>query len=306
MGEAAMQMDRRQFLGAAALGTAGVLVAKRPAFGAPAPAQSDPTALVPVGKRLKFPRLGMGTGVRGIMRSSEQIRMGVEKFEEVIRTAYDEGVRFFDMADIYGSHAIVGRVLKDKPRDSYMLGSKVWFLPGGLPESEREDADVAVKRFLKEFGADYLDLVEIHCMTDARWPEKMRKQMDLLEGLREKGLIRAHGVSVHSLPALEAAAEEPWVDVVHARINHEGVNMDAKPDKVAPVLKKIHDAGKGVIGMKLIGQGRWRNDPTQREASLRYVLGLGSVDMLVVGFQKPEEIEDVKKMTKAALETTGK
>ncbi len=63
------------------------------------------------------------------MRTSEQIRIGIEKFEKVIRKAYDEGIRFFDMADIYGSHPIVGRVLKDKPRDSYALGSKVWLLP---------------------------------------------------------------------------------------------------------------------------------------------------------------------------------
>ncbi len=218
-----MKIDRRHFLGTAALGTAGLLVSRGPVHAQTTTAAADPTALVPLGKRLKFPRMGMGTGVRGIMRTSEQIRMGVDKFEEVIRKAYDEGIRYFDMADIYGSHPIVGRVLKDKPRDSYVLGSKVWFLPGGLPESEREDADVAVKRFLKEYGTDYLDLVEIHCMTDPKWPEQMRKQMDLLEGLREKGLIRAHGVSVHSLGALEAAADEPWVDVVHARINHEGV-----------------------------------------------------------------------------------
>ncbi len=95
------------------------------------------------------------------------------------------------MADTYGSHAIVGRVLKDKPRDGYTLISKVWLLPFGLPDKELEDADVAVKRFLKEYGTDYLDLVQLHCMTDGDWPQKMRKQMDLLEGLREKGLIRA-------------------------------------------------------------------------------------------------------------------
>ena len=154
----------------------------------------------------------MGTGVNSIMRTSQQIRnLGIEKFEQIIRLAYDEGIRYFDMADTYGSHGIVGRALKGKPRDSYTLVSKVWFLRLGLPEKKRDDADVAVKRFLKEYGTDYLDLVQIHCMTDADWPEKMRKQMDLLEEVREKGLIRSHGVSIHSLPALEAAAGEPWV-----------------------------------------------------------------------------------------------
>jgi aryl-alcohol dehydrogenase-like predicted oxidoreductase len=297
-----MKIHRRQFLETAALGTAGLLTVREPLYAQPASVAVDPTALVPLGKRLKVSRIGMGTGVQGMMRTSRQIKMGVDKFEQVIGKAYDEGIRYFDMADLYGSHAIVGRALKDKPRDAYTLISKVWLLRGGLPETEREDADVAVKRFLKEYGTDYLDLVQIHCMTKADWPETMRKQMDLLEGLREKGLIRAHGVTCHSIAALEAAAKEPWVDVVHARINPDGAYMDGPAEKVAPVLKKIHDAGKGVIGMKIIGQGRWRNDPAKREASIRYVTGLGTVDVMVVGFERPEEIDNVKELTKQALE----
>jgi hypothetical protein len=113
-------------------------------------------------------------------------------------------------------------------------------------------------------------------------------------------------VSVHTIPALEAAAEEPWVDVVHARINPDGFYMDGKPGKVVPILKKIHDAGKGVIGMKIIGQGRYANDPAKREASFKFVLGLGSVDVLVIGFERPEQIDEAKKLTKLALETTYK
>jgi aryl-alcohol dehydrogenase-like predicted oxidoreductase len=297
-----MKIHRRRFLKTTALGTAGLLVAKGPLLAEPQKATIDPTALVPLGKRLKVSRIGMGTGVQAMGRSSKQIRNGVDKFEKLIAKAYDAGIRLFDMADMYGSHAIVGRALKNKPRDSYALVSKVWLLPFGLPEDTPEDADAAVKRFLKEIGTDYLDLVQIHCMTDSDWPKTMRKQMDLLEKMREKGLIRAHGVSIHSLEALQAAAGEPWVDVVHARINPEGASMDDEPEQVAPVLKKIHDSGKGVIGMKIIGEGIWRNDPDKRAASFRYVLGLGTVDVLVVGFEKPEEIDNTKELTKSALE----
>ena len=301
-----MKIPRRQFLQTATLGAAALLAAPESSPAQAPPTPADPTAPVALGKRLKVSRIGMGTGVHGAMRSSRQIRMGVDKFEQVIAAAYDKGIRYFDMADTYGSHPIVGRVLKDKPRDAFTLVSKIWFLPGALPEDTRDDADVTVKRFLKEVGTDYLDLVQIHCMTAADWPQQMRKQMDLLEGLREKGLIRAHGVTCHSIPALEAAAGEPWVDVVHARINPEGAYMDDTPEKVVPVLKKIHDAGKGVIGMKIIGQGRWRNDPAKREASIRYALGLGTVDVMVIGFERPEEIDNVKELTKSALESQTK
>jgi aryl-alcohol dehydrogenase-like predicted oxidoreductase len=116
--------------------------------------------------------------------------------------------------------------------------------------------------------------------------------MNILANFKRKGAIRAHGVSVHSLPALETAAKEPWVDSVHARINPYGMSMDGPADRVSPVLKKIHDAGKGVVGMKIIGEGRLRNDDEKRDESVRYALGLGCVDILNVGFEKLEEVDD--------------
>jgi hypothetical protein len=70
------------------------------------------------------------------------------------------------------------------------------------------------------------------------------------------------------------------------------MSMDGPADKVSPVLKKIHDAGKGVVGMKIIGEGRLRNDDEKRDESVRYALGLGCVDILNVGFEKLEEVDD--------------
>jgi hypothetical protein len=82
------------------------------------------------------------------------------------------------------------------------------------------------------------------------------------------------------------------VDSVHTRINPYGMSMDGPPDQVVPVLKKLHAAGKGVVGMKLIGEGRLRNDDARRDESVKFVLGLGCVDVLNVGFETAEEIDD--------------
>jgi aryl-alcohol dehydrogenase-like predicted oxidoreductase len=126
--------------------------------------------------------------------------------------------------------------------------------------------------------------------------------MDILETLKSKKIIRAHGVSIHSLEAMEAAAASSWVDVVHVRVNPYGESMDHKdPAQVIPVIEKLHKAGKGVIGMKLIGNGKFRNDSEKIDASLKYVLGLGTVDMIIVGFELPEQIDNyvgrVKKLS---------
>jgi predicted aldo/keto reductase-like oxidoreductase len=173
-----------------------------------------------------------------------------------------------------------------------VINTKIWWRKGGLPEEERPDADVVVERFLKELQTDYLDVVLLHCVDKANWPEVLDKQMGILWDLKRKGVIRAHGVSCHSLEALKAAGDEDWVDSVNARINAYGVKMDAGPEEVTPVLAKMHKAGKSVIGMKLIGEGTFRESDEKRDKSVSYVLGLGSVDAMVVGFEKAEEIDD--------------
>lgn len=293
-----MKMQRREFLKTAAA-TASVVGLGARAWAAPADA--DPTALVPLGKDLKVSRLGFGTGMRGWNQESNQTRMGLEKFTDLTLYAYDQGVRFYDMADIYGTHSFFAKALAGKPRESYALSSKIWWRPGGIPSEDRPDADVVVERFLKECRTDYLDLIQLHCCTEGDWPVKLAKQMDILEGLKEKGIVKAHGVSVHSLEALRAAAETPWVDVVHARINPYGVKMDGPPEEVVPVLKKIHAAGKGVVGMKIIGEGEFANDAEKRRESARFAIELGCVDVLIVGFEEKSHIDELKQNVAEAL-----
>lgn len=297
-------MKRRTFIGGALMGATTLLA------GSPAPAapdspevkKADPFEKVPLGKSgLTVSRIGMGTGMRGWQRRSNQTRLGDEKFHALSRYAFDQGINYFDMADLYGTHQDALKALKGVERSRFNLTTKIWWREGGLPEQERLDADIVVERFLKEIGTDYIDLVHLHCVIDADWPQKLARQMDLLDKMKQQGKIRAHGVSVHGLPALEVAAEHPWVDVVNTRINPFGVKMDAPPDQVVPVLKKMHANGKGVIGMKIIGEGEFRNDPEKRDQSIRFVMGLGCVDACIVGFEKPEEIDDFRDRTRKVL-----
>lgn len=244
--------------------------------------------------------LGIGTGFNGGNRSSAITRAGVA--EDMIRYAWDSGIRFFDCADTYGTHPFVAKALGGFPREQYTLSSKIWVLQGGIPEPERPDADIVVDRFRKELNTDYIDIVQLHCMMSGAWTDEQKKQMEILDNLKAKGIIRAHGVSVHSFQALEAAAESPWVDIIHVRINPFGVSMDSKdPAQVVPVIKKLHDSGKGVIGMKLIGNGSFRDDSEKVNKSLRFVLGLGTVDMLIVGFENPGQIDNYVERIQEAL-----
>ena len=277
------------------MGVGGLVAVGPQAARAQAPAAYvDPYALVRLGRTpLKVSRFCLGTGMRGGMRSSNHSRMGKQAFETLIRESFDRGTRLFDLADTYGTHPFVVPALKGIARDRYQIVTKVWFMRGGLPEPERPDPDAVISRFLKELQTDYIDLVLLHCVTSPTWPDELRRQMDMLSRLKEKGEVRALGVSCHSLAALQTAAREPWVESVHARINPFGMSMDGPPEQVAPVLKAIHDAGKGVIGMKIMGEGRLRNDDERRDASVKYALTLGCVDVLNVGCESLAEVDDL-------------
>jgi predicted aldo/keto reductase-like oxidoreductase len=292
------QITRRQFIATTVtIGAASVVLGKN-AFGFTAKPEkggdiyADPFSYVTLGKTdIKSTLLGMGTGFNGGNRSSNITRAGAA--ESMIRQAYEKGIRFFDCADSYGTHPFTAAALKDFPRESYTLSSKIWVTPGGIPENERPDADIVIDRFRKELKTDYIDLVQIHCMTDDKWTDKQKRTMDILETLKAKKVIRAHGVSVHSLEAMEACVESSWVDVVHVRINPFGEVMDkSDPAEVVPVIAKLHNAGKGIIGMKLIGNGNFKNDSEKIDTSLKYVLGLKTVDLIIVGFEKPEQIDN--------------
>ncbi len=288
------KLTRRQFVTTMTVGAGTILIGKAALAmpsGSPVSA-ADPFQIITLGRTgIKSTLLGMGTGFSGYNRSSNITRAGVA--ESIIHQAYEKGIRFFDCADSYGTHPYTAAALKGIPRDSYILSSKIWVSQGGIPESERPDADVVVERFRKELKTDYLDVVQIHCMTDSDWTDKQKKQMDILENLKAKKIIRAHGVSVHSLEAMKACIGNPWIDVIHVRVNPYGESMDRRdPAEVIPVIEKLHSEGKGVIGMKLIGNGKFRNDSEKIDSSLKYVLGLGTVDMIIVGFELPEQIDN--------------
>ncbi len=293
-----MEMKRREFLAKSMAGVGGLLLGTEfAASQEQRPKKHDPYELVPLGKTgIKVSRVGLGTGMRGSRRQSNHTRMGKERFNALARGCYERGVRLFDLADLYGTHPFLAGALKKMRRKDYVITSKIWFRRGGLPEPERPSPDIVVERFLKELKTDYIDLILFHCVTSDKWPEELGGQMDILAKLKKKGLVRAHGVSCHSLGALQGCVKEPWVDSVHVRINPFAVKMDVDTveeiPKVEAVVKAMRRQGKAVIGMKIIGEGTFGNSPEKRDKSIKYALESGCVDAMVVGFEKVEEIDD--------------
>jgi aryl-alcohol dehydrogenase-like predicted oxidoreductase len=300
-----LNMHRRNFIRALSLGTAHLLFTNPLYAGQLRYSSSNPLQKVRLGKSgIETTLLGVGTGVHGGNRSAFLTRQDKQKSLALLQHAWDKGIRFFDCADTYGTHGLMAEALKKMDRAEITLTSKIWVRGGGIPEPERPDANIVVDRFRKELNTDYIDLVQLHCLVEENWTETQKKQMDILDNLKAKGVIKAHGVSVHSLEAMKDAVKNPWIDVIHVRINPYGIAMD-KPDpaEVVEVINQLHAAGKGVIGMKLVGNGDYRDDSQKIDNALKFVLGLESVDMMIVGFESSEQVDNYLARTESALET---
>jgi predicted aldo/keto reductase-like oxidoreductase len=290
--------SRRDFLGAsAAVGAASGL------FGHAAGAQVRPRTgadLVTLGRTgLKSSLLGMGTGSVGVRRSSNQVKLGEAGFIKLVGHAYDRGIRYFDLADQYGSHLYFRSAMQQLklPRDKLFLQTKT-------RATSAETARADLLRFREEIGTDYLDSLLMHCMMKETWPTDFRPVMDVLSEAKEKKWVRAVGVSCHGLAPLRRAVNTDWVEIDLARINPVGGNpgrMDGTPEEVSDCLKAMHKQGKGILGMKILAEGTLKTPEKQLE-SLRFVLGLGCVDAFVIGFERAEQIDRIMDLIEKALE----
>ena len=289
-----MEYSRRQFLGTAAAGM-GVLLLNGCFSGA---GNYDPYEMVELGKTgIKTTRLSMGTGIMAGNRQSALTRMGQEQAVKLVREIYERGVRIFDLADSYGTHGCVSEALKIYPRSDYVIFTKMVPRRESTVEGERPGAEteVEVMRFLEELKTDYIDGLQLHGWAfSGNWNTEYSDYMTAFDKLKERGIIRAHGLSSHSLDAVETAVNEPWVDAMHVRLNVYGVNMDDTVEKVEPVVKQLHLAGKGIIAMKVLGEGVLANSDEQKNNTFSYVLRLGAVDVLTVGMDKISDIEDTE------------
>ncbi len=235
-------------------------------------------------------RLAMGTGTVGSGHHSHQTTLGVKGLSDLLLNGYDHGLRFFDSADSYGSHPHVAEALKHVPRDKVTVLTKSWARDAA---GMRADLD----RFRRELGVDYLDVCLMHCVTESDWTTQFRGAMDVLSEAKQKGIIRAHGSSCHSIEALRAAAKSPWVEIDLARINPIGAYMDADPATVVGVLKEMKSAGKAVVGMKILGQGDLRH---RQDEAIKYALSLGLLDAFTIGAESQQEQEDLIRRIAAA------
>lgn len=267
------------------------------------PSKRTATDQVPLGKTgLKISRLGFGSGSNS---GNVQYALGKEGFTKLIHYAFERGITYIDCAQSYRTFEWIGDAVKGLPREKLFLQSKI----PGKPEKVMETID----SHRKAFNSDYIDSLLIHCMVKDMWTDEYKRIMDAFDEAKDKKIIRAKGVSCHSLPALRAASASAWTDVHLVRVNPQAKHIDGMGQTwnesgtdISPVIQEIknmHAKGRGIIGMKIIGNGDF-TQPEDREKSIRFAMSCREIDSVVIGFKNPGEIDEaIERMNRALAET---
>jgi aryl-alcohol dehydrogenase-like predicted oxidoreductase len=280
-------MDRRSFVKSASA-TAGLVVLAP--FGVKIAGEAVKKYVadrVVLGKTgIEVSRLAIGTGTNGWNQASNQTRqLGINGLSGLLKAAYDKGVFFWDSADQYGTHPHLKEALKSVPREKVVILTKTH-------ASTEEEMKADLDRFRKELGTDYIDILLLHCMTSKNWPAEKQGAMNILSEAREKKIIRAHGVSCHTLEALKAAADSPWVQIDLARVNPAAASMDADVPTVVNVLKDMKQSGKVIMGMKIFGNGVLVN---RKEECLKFALAQDYMSCFTIGVESMDQLNDLEK-----------
>ena len=209
-----------------------------------------------------------------------QRNLSVSEGASLLERAFGHGVNFLDTAEIYETYPHVREAVRIKP--DVIVCTKSY-------SYDRETAEASFKKAVEGIGREYIDVFLLHEQESAHTIRGHREAIEYFLKRKEEGLIGAVGLSTHYIGCMEAALHHPELDVLFPLINKKGVGIaDGTPDEMLDVIRRAHEAERGIIAMKPLGGGHLISE---REEALDFILGLDCIDTIAIGMQSFDEVD---------------
>ena len=159
------------------------------------------------------------------------------------------------------------------------------------------DMKAALDRYRQELGTDYIDIMLLHGMRSPNWTTEMKPVMDVLSEAQGEG-HHTQPRRIHPFARRDEVGRQDAL-VRGAPAGHQSCRREDGLDHLAEVVAVLRESkanGKGILGMKILGEGRLRD---QINKTLSFVLGLDCLDAFTIGAANRDELSDLISRIKA-------
>lgn len=235
---------------------------------------SDPRILGKTG--IEVSRICFGTLTMGPLQRNMSVMSGAK----LINFALDRGINFFDTAEIYRNYDYLKEGLKGR-REKAVISTKSYAY-------DKMGAEKSLSKALKEMGTDYIDIFLLHEQESEHTLRGHREAMEYFLKAKEKGFIKAFGISTHCVDGVKGALKHSEIEIIHPIINCAGLGiLGGKKEDMLQQMKLAGTVGKGIFAMKVLGGGNLIND---FEKAIKFARELDCADSIAIGMQSEEEI----------------
>ncbi len=226
---------------------------------------------------IKVSRLCFGTLTIGPLQAGLSIDQGAK----LIRYAIDKGVNFLDTAELYNTYPYIRQACKGLNKEVIIATRSYAYTAQDMQDS--------VKKACREMGRAYVDVFLLHEMESASLIKGHWPAVEYLLKAKKAGLVRALGISTHTVAGVCAATLIPEIDIIHCLINLDGIGIsDGTSKDMLTAIKQAALFNKGLYGMKALGGGHliYRS-----EEALSFVLHIPELASCAVGMQTKAEVD---------------
>jgi predicted aldo/keto reductase-like oxidoreductase len=208
-----------------------------------------------------------------------QKNMTLQEGVKVIEKAIELGVNFIDTADLYDTYPYIKEIIKRHPE--IVICSKSYAY-------DRKTAEATLTKALKGIRRDYIDVFMLHEQESIHTFRGHWDAVSYFLEMKEKGYIRAIGISTHMVGCVRDAWNVKEFEVIHPIINYSGIGiLDGTRQQMETALQEARKGGKGIFAMKPLGGGHL---VSCKEKALEYILSLPYLDSIAIGMQNVAEV----------------
>jgi predicted aldo/keto reductase-like oxidoreductase len=209
-----------------------------------------------------------------------QAKLPVKEGVELLQAAFDNGINFLDTAELYKNYEYIKRAVKGR-RDKVIISAKSYAY-------SNETAEASLQKAMKEIDTDYIDIFSLHEQESEHTIRGHQEALEYFIKAKEKGYIRALGISTHTIAAVIASLQYPEIQVIHPIINKAGLGIiDGNAEEMLAAIEAAAQTGKGIYSMKALGGGNLINSAKD---CFNFVLENQNIHSVAVGMQSNAEI----------------